>query len=95
MTGTIVKSDGKVLVIKSNIAGDVTLHPGFGEGWAGGLNLGFAVTRGNSETKKLNIAFGTVRTGFHDKLSLYTNSVYATNDLSTPSPTPQRIRRCS
>ena len=27
-----------------------------------------------------------MRTGFHDKLSLYTNSVYATNDLSTASP---------
>jgi len=153
LTGTIVKSDGKVLIIKSDLAGDVTvkfddvqsvtsagdlnvtlggktvvgpvttngdnivvatksgtpvaapkssvtlirspaeqaayeksLHPGFGEGWAGGLNLGFAVTRGNSEAKNLNIAFGAVRTGFHDKLSLYTNSVYATNDLSTASP---------
>ena len=109
LTGTIVKSDGKVLVIKSDLAGDVTvkfddvqsvtstgdlnvtlggktvvgpvttngdnivvatksgtpvaapkssvtlirshaeqaayeksLHPGFGEGWAGGLSLGFA-----------------------------------------------------
>ncbi len=153
LSGTIVKSDGKVLVMKSDLAGDLTvkfndvqsvtstgdltvnlgdkivvgpvttngdnlviatksgtpvegpkssvtlirspaeqaayeksLHPGFAEGWAGGLNLGFALTRGNSETKNLNIAFGAVRTGFHDKLSLYTNSVYATNDLSTASP---------
>ena len=153
LTGAIVKSDGKVLVIKSDLAGDVTvkfddvqsvtsvgdlnvtlggkavvgpvttngdnivvatksgtpveapktsvtlirspaeqaayeksLHPGLAEGWAGGLNLGFALTRGNSEAKNLNIAFGAVRTGFHDKLSLYTNSVYATNDLSTASP---------
>jgi putative salt-induced outer membrane protein len=63
-----------------------SLHPGFMEGWAGGLNLGFAVTRGNSETKNLNIAFNAARTGFHDKLTLYTNSIYATNDLPAASP---------
>ncbi|MGB6384286.1 MAG: DUF481 domain-containing protein [Terriglobales bacterium] len=145
LTGSITKSDGKVLVIKTDAAGDVTikfdsiqsitstgdlnvtlggktvvgpvttngdnvvvttktagpveapkasvtlvrspaeqaayeksLHPGLLEGWAGGLNLGFAVTAGNSETKSLNIAFNAARTGFHDKLVLYTNSIYAT-----------------
>jgi putative salt-induced outer membrane protein len=153
LTGSITKSDGKSLVIKTDYAGDVTvkfdaiqsitsagdlhvtlggktvvgpvttsgddvvvatktagpveapkasvtmlrspaeqaayeksLHPGLLEGWAGGLNLGFAVTRGNSETKNLNIAFNSIRTGFHDKLLLYSNSVYATNDVSTASP---------
>lgn len=63
-----------------------SLHPGWSEGWAGGLNLGFGVTRGNSATKNLDIAFNAARTGFHDKLILYTNSVYATNDLPTASP---------
>ena len=154
LTGSITKSDGKILVIKTDYAGDVTvkfdavqaitsagdlnvslqggktvvgpvttsgenvivatrtagsveapkasitmlrspaeqaayeksLHPGFGEGWNGGVNVGFALTRGNSETKNLNIAFAATRKGFHDKLSLYTNSVYATNDLPTASP---------
>jgi putative salt-induced outer membrane protein len=153
LTGTIAKSDGKTLVIKTDYAGDVTvkfdaiqsltstgdlnvtlggktavgpvstsgddvvvatktvgsieapkasvtllrspaeqaayeksLHPGWAEGWNGGLNLGFAVTRGNSETKNLNIAFNAARKGFHDKLALYVNSIYAANDLSTASP---------
>ncbi len=153
LTGSITKSDGKVLVIKTDYAGDVTvkfdaiqsitstgdlnvslggktvvgpvttsgddvvvatrtagpveapkasvtmlrspaeqaayeksLHPGLKEGWNGGLNLGFALTRGNSETKNLNIAFNAVRKGFHDKLTLYTNSIYAANDLPTASP---------
>jgi putative salt-induced outer membrane protein YdiY len=63
-----------------------SLHPGFGEGWNGGVNVGFALTRGNSETKNLNIAFAATRKGFRDKLILYTNSVYATNDLPTASP---------
>ncbi len=153
LTGSISKSDGKILVIKTDYAGDITvkfdaiqsitstgdltvslagktvvgpvttsgddvvvatrtagpveapkasvtmlrspaeqsvyeksLHPGFREGWNGGLNLGFALTRGNSETKNLNIAFNAVRKGFHDKLTLYTNSIYAANDLPTASP---------
>jgi len=153
LTGSITKSDGKVLVIKTDYAGDVTvkfdaiqsitssgdlnvslagktvlgpvttsgddvvvatrtagpveapkasvtmlrspaeqaayeksLHPGLLEGWNGGLNLGFALTRGNSETKNLNIAFNATRKGFHDKLTLYTNSIYAANDLPTASP---------
>jgi putative salt-induced outer membrane protein YdiY len=63
-----------------------SLHPGFGEGWNGSVNVGFALTRGNSETKNLNIAFAATRKGFRDKLILYTNSVYATNDLPTASP---------
>ena len=153
LTGSISKSDGKALVIKTDYAGDVTvkfdaiqsitsagdlnvslggktvvgplttsgdnvivatktagpveapkssvtmlrspaeeqayqksLHPGLLEGWNGGLNLGLAVTRGNSATKNLNIAFNGTRKGLHDKLTLYTNSVYATNDLPTASP---------
>jgi putative salt-induced outer membrane protein len=153
LTGSITKSDGKVLVIKTDYAGEVTvnfdaiqnitstgdlnvslggktvvgpvttsgddvvvatrtagpveapkasvtmlrspaeqaaylksLHPGLLEGWNGGLNLGFALTRGNSETKNLNIAFNAARKGFHDKLILYTNSIYAANDLPTASP---------
>jgi putative salt-induced outer membrane protein YdiY len=153
LTGSISKSDGKVLVIKTDYAGDVTvkfdaiqsitsagdlnvslggktvvglvtttgddvvvttkttgpveapkasvtmmrspaeqaayekiLHPGLWEGWNGGLNLGFAVTRGNSATKNVNVAFNSTRKGFYDKLTLYWNSIYATNDLPTASP---------
>ena len=63
-----------------------SLHPGLLQGWNGGLNLGFALTRGNSETKNLNIAFNAVRTGFRDKLLLYETSIYAANDLPTATP---------
>jgi hypothetical protein len=145
LTGSITKSDGKALVIKTDYVGDVTvkfdaiqsltstgdlnvtlggktavgpvtttgadvvvatktggpveapmssvtlvrspaeeasyqksLHPGFAEGWAGGANLGFALTAGNSGTKNLNIGLNATRTGFHDKLILYETSIYAT-----------------
>jgi len=154
LTGSIEKSDGKTLVIKTDYAGEVTvkydsiqaidstadlniglsdgktvvgavttsgenlvvttktagpveapkssvatlrspaeeevyqkkLHPGWAEGWQGGVDLGFALTRGNSQTKNLNIAVNADRVGFHDKLHLYMNSIYATNDLPTASP---------
>ena len=156
LTGTIVKSDDKELVIKTEFAGDVTIqfpaiqeikseqplhleakdgqkavgavstadgkvavattggtvevpkeaitvmrndaeqrayekamYPGLLEGWNGGVNLGFGLTRGNSETKNLGLAFKAVRTGHRDKLSIYENTVYATNDApgATPSLT--------
>jgi putative salt-induced outer membrane protein YdiY len=63
-----------------------SLHPGLLEGWKGGANVGFGLTRGNSQTKNLDIAFTADRKTLHDHLGLYTNSVYATND--TPGATP-------
>jgi putative salt-induced outer membrane protein len=61
-------------------------HPGLLQGWEGGINLGFALTSGNSETKNLALAFNGVRTGLHDKLTLYAGSVYATNDAPDANP---------
>jgi putative salt-induced outer membrane protein len=155
LTGTIVKSDGKTLVLHTEFAGDVTvqfaaitqittdkplhvalkdgqtvvgpittsegkievatksgapveapkesvvairndadqlayekaLHPGLLEGWNGGANVGFSLTRGNSQTENLSLAFTAARATKTDKLSLYTNAVYGTNQLATPSTT--------
>jgi putative salt-induced outer membrane protein YdiY len=88
-TGSVETPKSAVTMLRSpaeQAAYEKSLHPGLGEGWNGGVNLGFALTRGNSQTKNLNIAFATTRKGFRDKLSLYENSVYATNDVSTASP---------
>ena len=149
LTGSVTKSDGKTLVLKTDYAGDLTIkmdaiqsfstaeelhvtaggktavgpvstsgtnvvvtaksggpveaplssvtvmrndaeetawqksqHPGLLEGWTAGVNLGFAVTAGNSETKNLNIAFNGVRAGAHDKLTLYENTIYAVSSKS-------------
>jgi putative salt-induced outer membrane protein YdiY len=162
LTGTIVKSDGKALIIKTEFAGDVTvqwpaiqeinstqslhvglnngqtvvgpvatsdgnlavntsangtvtmpktavvamrndaeeaayqksLHPGLTQGWAGGANVGFALTRGNSQTKNLALAFTADRKTQTDHLGLYLNSVYATNDApgATPATTANTIQ---
>jgi hypothetical protein len=35
------------------VAYDKSLHPGLLAGWQGGANVGFALTRGNSQTKNL------------------------------------------
>jgi putative salt-induced outer membrane protein YdiY len=161
LTGSIVKSDGKELVIKTDYAGDVTvkfdavqsisttgdlnvaesdgqivvgpvitrgdnlvvatktagsvsvpkstvatlrnpaeqaayeksLHPGLLEGWNGGANVGFALTRGNSANRNLALSFTAHRKGHGDLLSLYANSIYAANDLAgaTPSTTANAI----
>ena len=63
-----------------------SLHPGLRDNWDGGATLGFGLTRGNSETKNLALAFTADRKTLHDKLSLYANSVYATNDAAGAVP---------
>ncbi|MGA7925457.1 MAG: DUF481 domain-containing protein [Candidatus Sulfotelmatobacter sp.] len=155
LTGTIVKSDGKTLVLHTEFAGDVTvqfaaitqittdkalhvalkngqtvvgpittsdgklevtqktgapvetpaenvvairndadqlayeksLHPSLLEGWKGAAVVGFSLTGGNSQTENLSVAFNAARATMDDKLSLYTNAVYGTNQLATPSTT--------
>lgn len=71
-----------------------SLRPGLLEGWKGGANVGFALTRGNSQTKNLALAFTADRKTLHDHLGMYTNSVYATNDApgATPSTTANAIQ---
>ncbi len=71
-----------------------SLHPGLLEGWKGGANVGFGLTRGNSQTKSLDVAFTADRKTLHDHLGLYTNSVYATNDApgATPATTANAVQ---
>ncbi|MBS1849379.1 MAG: DUF481 domain-containing protein [Acidobacteria bacterium] len=71
-----------------------TLHPGLLEGWAGGANVSFALTRGNSETKNLALAFTADRKTLRDHLGLYANSVFSTNDApgAVPSTTANAVQ---
>lgn len=153
LTGTVVKSDGKTLVLHTDAAGDITLkfdaiqeiktdaelhvtvkggktavgpvtttdgklevatktsgkvevattdvtlirseaeqqayekslHPGLMHGWNGGINVGFSVARGNSQTENLALAFNAVHPSLHDKITLYASSINTTNDLADPS----------
>ena len=68
-----------------------SLHPGLLQEWNGGANVSFAVTRGNSETKNLALAFTADRKTGNDHLGLYANSVFSSNDAAgaIPSTTAQ------
>jgi putative salt-induced outer membrane protein len=95
--GTMEAPKDEISKIRSEseqLAYDKSLHPGLLQGWAGGLNVSFALTRGNSQTKNLALAFNADRKTLRDKLSLYAASVYATNDAAgaIPSTTADAIQ---
>jgi putative salt-induced outer membrane protein YdiY len=63
-----------------------TLRPGLLQDWKTGLNVGFALTGGNSQTENLSVAFSGIRQTLNDKLGLYATSVYATNNAPGAVP---------
>jgi putative salt-induced outer membrane protein len=69
------------------LAYEKSLHPGLLEGWNGAANVGFSLTGGNSQTENLSLSVNAARATKNDKLSLYTTTVYGTNQLATPSTT--------
>ena len=73
------------------IAYEKSLHPGLLQGWNGGANVSFALTRGNSQSKNLALAFTGDRKTRTDHLGMYANSVFASNDTigAMPSTTAQ------
>ena len=86
--GTVEVQKADVTLIRSEAeqeAYEKSLHPGLTHGWNGGINVGFSVARGNSETENLALAFNAVHPSLHDKLTLYASSINTTNNLSTPS----------
>jgi putative salt-induced outer membrane protein len=90
-TGAPVEAPADSVVAIRNdadqLAYEKALHPSLLEGWNGAATLGFSLTRGNSQTENLALAFNAARATSTDKLSLYTNAVYGTNQLATPSTT--------
>jgi putative salt-induced outer membrane protein YdiY len=88
-SGSVETSVGEIKTLRGQTeqtAYEKTLHPGLTQEWKAGLNTGFALTRGNSETKNFSLAFVAARQTLHDKLGLYANTVYATNDAPTAVP---------
>ncbi len=86
--GTVEAPKEDVTVIRNDAeqqAYDKSLHPGLMHGWNGGINVGFSVARGNSETENLALAFNAVHPTLHDKITLYASSINTTNNLASPS----------
>ena len=86
------KTQGRVDVPLGNIAviGDQAEyekleHPGWLRGWNGGVNLGFSLARGNSETSNLALAINAIHPTLNDKTTIYLSSIDTKNDLATPS----------
>lgn len=91
-SGTVETPIAGVQSIRSDseeTAYERTLHPGLFKDWKGGLNAGFSLTGGNSQTTNLALGFTATRQTQHDKLVAYSNSVYATNNApgAVPSTT--------
>jgi putative salt-induced outer membrane protein len=87
--GTVNASKGDVTALRSDAEQttyEKSLHPGLAQGWAGGANVGFALTGGNSETKSLAVAFTADRKTGNDDIALYANTVYAANDAPGAVP---------
>jgi len=88
-SGTVRVAKSDVTALRSDAeqtAYEKSLHPGLLQGWAGGANVGFALTAGNSDTRSLALAFTADRKTSHDEISLYENTVYATNNAAGASP---------
>jgi putative salt-induced outer membrane protein YdiY len=95
--GTVNEPLGSVSKLRNDAeqaAYDKSLHPGLLGGWQGGVNVGFALTRGNSQTRNLALAFTADRKTLRDHIGLYTNSVYSTNDApgATPATTANAVQ---
>jgi putative salt-induced outer membrane protein YdiY len=94
-SGTSAEADkSEVTSLSPEAAYQESLHPGLLQEWNGGVTTSFALTRGNSQTKNLALAFTAVRETLHDKFGMYANSVYATNDApgAVPSTTANAIQ---
>ena len=84
-SGTVEAPKEDVTLIRNDAeqqAYDKSLHPGLTHGWNGGVDVGFSVARGNSETENLALAFNAVHPTLHDKLTLFLSSVNTTNNLA-------------
>jgi putative salt-induced outer membrane protein len=86
--GNVEASTGDVTVIRNDaeqLAYDKSLHPGLMQGWNGGIDVGFSLARGNSQTENLSLAFTATHPTLNDKITLYANTLDTKNDLATPS----------
>jgi putative salt-induced outer membrane protein len=86
--GTVEVPPANVVLIRNDAeqaAYDKSLHPGLLHGWNGGVNVGFSLARGNSETENLALAFNAAHATLHDKITLYASSIDTQNELATPS----------
>jgi putative salt-induced outer membrane protein YdiY len=94
-TGTVEAPKDDVTLLRNDAeqqAYDKSLHPGLWHGWNGGANVGFSISRGNSESENLALAFNAVHPTLNDKITIYLSSINTQNDLATPSTVANLIQ---
>jgi hypothetical protein len=64
-----------------------SLHPRLIDNWDGGINVGFALARGNSDTTNLNTGLTADRKTLSDDIKVYSSSVYSTSGTSASGRT--------
>jgi putative salt-induced outer membrane protein len=87
--GTVEASKERVVALRNNaeqLAYEKSQHRSLLHGWDGGLDGGFELTRGNSKTRNFRFAFGAVRKVSREELTLYAESLYATDDVAGARP---------
>jgi putative salt-induced outer membrane protein len=93
--GTVEVPVGSVVLIRNDAeqaAYDKSLHPGLTHGWNGGVDVGFSLARGNSETENLALALNAAHPTLNDKIILHLSSIYTSNQLATPSTVADLIQ---
>ena len=83
--GTVGVPLGNVAEIGEQAEYEKLAHPGLLHGWNGGVNVGFSLARGNSQTSNLALAVNAVHPTLNDKTTIYLSSIDTKNDLATPS----------
>jgi putative salt-induced outer membrane protein len=86
--GTVEAPPANVAVMRNDAeqtAYEKSLHPGLLHGWNGGINVGFSLARGNSETTNLALGINAVHPTENDKTTIYLTSIQTENQLATPS----------
>jgi len=68
------------------LAYEKSKHRTLFEGWDGGLDGGFELTRGNSETRNFRFAFRARRKVARNELVFYTESIYSIDDVPDALP---------
>jgi len=67
---------------KAEAAQERVQHPRLADLWAGTLDTGLGLVRGNSESSNFTFGLNAVRASTRDKISLYTNSAFSRSSVS-------------
>jgi putative salt-induced outer membrane protein len=81
-SGEVQVPFAKITVVRSadlQAAYEKSLHPSLIEGWKGGVSIGLAIARGNSDTTSLSSGFTADRKTLNDELTIYESSIYTSN----------------